>query len=182
MPNCSVENEISIYVLTYWSLGDVNLKVWSQNICYRLTHWGRVTHTCVSKLTIIGSDNGLSPGRRQAIIWTNAGILSIGPLGTNLNEMLIVNHTFPFKKMRLKISSAKWRPSCLDPNVLSSWTVSTSCENSLRWMPQNTFYDMLTLVQVMACVQAITRANIDPDLCRHVTSQDHNELNRSMST
>ena len=43
-----------------------------------LTHWGRVTHKCVSKLTIIGSDNGLSPGRRQAIIWTNAGILLIG--------------------------------------------------------------------------------------------------------
>ena len=33
-----------------------------------LTHWGRVTHICVSKLAIIGSDNGLSPGRRQAII------------------------------------------------------------------------------------------------------------------
>ena len=40
-----------------------------------LTHWGRVTHICVSKLTTIGSDNGLSPDRRQAIIWTNAGTL-----------------------------------------------------------------------------------------------------------
>ena len=50
-----------------------------------LTHWGRVTHICVSKLTIIGSDNGLSPGRRQAIIWTNAGIMLIGSLGTNLS-------------------------------------------------------------------------------------------------
>ena len=46
-----------------------------------LTHWGRVTHICVGKLTIIGSDNGLAPGRRQAIIWTNAGILLIRPLG-----------------------------------------------------------------------------------------------------
>ena len=46
------------------------------------THSGRVTHLCVSKQTIIGSDNGLSPGRRQAIIWTNAGILLVGPLGT----------------------------------------------------------------------------------------------------
>ena len=44
-----------------------------------LTHRGRVTHICVGNLTIIGSDNGLSPGRRQAIIWTNAGILLIGP-------------------------------------------------------------------------------------------------------
>ena len=33
-----------------------------------LTHWGRMTHICVSKLSILGSDNGLSPGRRQAII------------------------------------------------------------------------------------------------------------------
>ena len=50
-----------------------------------LFHRGRVTHICVSKLTIIGSDNGLSPGRRQAIIWTNAGILLIGALATNFN-------------------------------------------------------------------------------------------------
>ena len=54
-----------------------------------LTHWGWVTQIFVSKLTIIGSDNGLSPGRRQAIIWTNAGILLIEPLGTNLSEILI---------------------------------------------------------------------------------------------
>ena len=54
-----------------------------------LTHWGRVMHICVSKLTIIGSDNGLSPCQRQAIVWTNAGILSIGPLGTNLSEIFI---------------------------------------------------------------------------------------------
>ena len=38
------------------------------------THWGQVTHICASKLTNIGSDNGLSPRHRQAIIWTNAGI------------------------------------------------------------------------------------------------------------
>ena len=44
-----------------------------------LTHWGRVTHICVGKLTIIASDNGLLSGRRQAIIWTSAGILLIGP-------------------------------------------------------------------------------------------------------
>ena len=49
---------------------------------FGLIHWGRVTHICVGKLIIIGSDNGLSPGRRQAIIWTNAGIWLMGPLGT----------------------------------------------------------------------------------------------------
>ena len=39
-----------------------------------LTHWDRVTHICVGQLTIIGSDNGLSPSQRQAIILTNAEI------------------------------------------------------------------------------------------------------------
>ena len=83
-----------------------------------LTHWGRVTHICVSKLTIIGSDNGLSPGRRQAIIWTNAGILLIGPMGINLNEILIEFNTFSFNKMHLKMMSAKWCLFCLGLNVL----------------------------------------------------------------
>ena len=82
-------------------------------------YWDRVTHICVSKLTIIGSDNGLSPGRRQAIIWTNAGILLIGPLGTNFNETSIEIHTFSFKKIHLKLSSGKWRPFCLGLNVLN---------------------------------------------------------------
>ena len=84
-----------------------------------LTHWGRVTHICVGKLTIIGSDNSLSPGRRQAFIWTNAGILLIEPLGTNFNEIWIAIETFSFKNMHLKISTAKWRPFCLGLNVLS---------------------------------------------------------------
>ena len=71
-------------------------------------------------LTIIGSDNGLSPDRRQAIIWTNAGLLLIGPLGTNFSEILIEILTFSFKKMRLKVSSAKRRPFSLRLNVLMS--------------------------------------------------------------
>ena len=77
-----------------------------------------MTHICFSKLTIIGSDNGLSPDRRQPIIWTNAGLLLIGPSGTNFSEILIEILTFSFKKMRLKVSSAKRRPFCLGLNVL----------------------------------------------------------------
>ena len=90
------------------------------NILYyqTLTHWGRVTHICVGNLTIIGSDNGLSPGRRQAITWTNFGILLIGPLGTNFSEILIEIHTFSFKNIHLKMSSGKWRPFCFGLNVL----------------------------------------------------------------
>ena len=78
-----------------------------------------MTRISVSKLTLIGSDNGLSPGRRQAIIWTNAGILLIGPVGANFSAILIEIYSFSFKKLHLKISSAKWRPCCLGLNVLS---------------------------------------------------------------
>ena len=67
-----------------------------------LTHWGRVTHICVNELTIIGSYNGLLPGWHQAIIWTNAGILLIGPLGTNFSEILIVIQIFHSRKCTWK--------------------------------------------------------------------------------
>ena len=78
-----------------------------------------MTHICVSKLTTTGSDNGLSPDRRQAIIWTNAGILLIQTLGTNFGEILRDIYTFSFMKMYLKMSSVKWRSSCLGLNVLT---------------------------------------------------------------
>ena len=97
------------------SISQIVVSLCYQNNCdvlayFFLTHWGRVTHICVVKLTIIGSDNGLSPKRRQAIIWTNSGILLIGPLGTNFSEILIGIQIFSFKKMYLKMSSAKWSP------------------------------------------------------------------------
>ena len=81
-----------------------------QHICcfLLLTHWGRMTHKCASKIFIIGSDNGFSPSRRQAIIWTNVWILLIGPLGIYLNEISIEINTCSFEKMHLKMYSAKW--------------------------------------------------------------------------
>ena len=57
-----------------------------------------MTHICVSKITTIGSDNGLSSGRRQAIVWPNAGILLIEPLGINFDGILIEINTFSLKK------------------------------------------------------------------------------------
>ena len=80
-----------------------------------------MTHICVGNLTIIGSDNGLSPRRRQAIISTNAGILLIRPLGTSFSEILIGIQTFSVNQMQLKMSSAKWRPFCLGLNVLNAY-------------------------------------------------------------
>ena len=78
-----------------------------------------MTHICVGKLSVIGSDNGLSPGRCQAIIWTNAGIFLISASGTNFSEILIEIRIFSFKKMGLKASSAKWQPFFLGLNVLT---------------------------------------------------------------
>ena len=89
-----------------------------------LTHWGQVTHICIGKLTIIGSDNGLLPCWHQAIIWTNAGILLIGPLGTNFSEILIGIQTFSLKKMHLKMSSGKLWPFCLSVSVLTIFVLS----------------------------------------------------------
>ena len=73
-----------------------------------LTNWGRLTPICVGSLTIIDSDNGLSPDRRQAMIWTNAGISIMRTLGTHFSETIIKIHTFSFKKSHLKMSSVKW--------------------------------------------------------------------------
>ena len=107
-----------------------------------LTRWGRMTHICVSKLTIIDSDNGWVPGRRQAIIWTNAGILLIGHLGTN-GEI----HIFSFKKMHFKLSSAKWKPFCLGLNVLIN-----RGSHAKTWMSymQLSSYDMHRVVLYVA--------------------------------
>ena len=88
-----------------------------------ITHWGQVTHihVCVSNLSIFGSDNGLSPDRRQSIIWTNGGMLLTGPLETHSSAI--------FKKMHLKLSSGNWRPFCLGLNVLT--TIITN--STLTW-------------------------------------------------
>ena len=112
------------WFLCHWP--DHNIEWWVKLPVIRdnLTHWGRVTHICVTKLTTIGSDNSLSPGRRQAIIWTNAGILLMRPLGTNFNEMLIEILTFSFMKMRFKsvvceMASILSRPQCVNTHVMS---------------------------------------------------------------
>ena len=98
-------------------LGKYSMKILPSQ--FQSTHWGWVVHICVSKLITIGSDNGLLPGRRQAIIWTNAGILLIGPLGTNFSEILIEVLTFSFKKIHWKMLSGKWWPFC----ICKSWVI-----------------------------------------------------------
>ena len=83
-----------------WSTLPRIMSIHYNNLCrlYALTHCSRVTHIWIGKLTIIGPDNGVSPGRRQAIIWTSAGILLVGSLGTHFSEILIGIQIFSLKK------------------------------------------------------------------------------------
>ena len=69
-------------------------------------------------MAIICLDDGLLPGRRQTVIWTNVGLLSLETFGTNSIEILMEIQTFSLTKMRLKMSSGKWRPFCLGLNLL----------------------------------------------------------------
>ena len=98
-------------VYLYWTLGWVTINSLRPSDAY----------ICVGKLTIIGSDNGLSPERRQAIMWTNAGILLIRPLGKNLSEILIEIYIFSLKKIHLKscleIAAILSRPQWVNNNV-----------------------------------------------------------------
>ena len=113
---------------------------------WELTHWGQVTHICVGKLTIICSDNGLAPSRRQAIIWTNDGILLTGPLGTNFSEILIEILTSSFKNMHLKMSSGKWQPFCLGLNVLSTLIMLHYSSIAMGCLSIRPFVNLTTII------------------------------------
>ena len=101
-----------------------------------------MTHKCVNKLARMVSDNGLSPGRRQVIIWANARILLIGPLGTNFSEILVEICTFSVKKMHFKMSSGKWLSFSLGLNVLI--TMVSSSAVTIHVTPQGNYTAMLT--------------------------------------
>ena len=110
-------------------------------------------HICVGKLTIIGWDNGLSPGRRQAIISTNAGILLIRPLGTNFSEIWIEIDTFSLKKMHLKMLSKKWRPFCLGLNVLNEWGLIHCIKMTFMF---GYYFNFTNLIPRLWCTKSLT--------------------------
>ena len=109
----SVVLESAIYV--FISMHDNSLHAFY--VLHDSNIWGRVRHICVNKRATIGPDNGLSSGRRQDIIWTNAEILFIEPLGTNFSKIAI--QTFSFEKVHLK-SLRKLRPFSFCLNVILS--------------------------------------------------------------
>ena len=134
---------------------DVTMAQWFIWVLTTLIHWDRLARTYVSKLTIIVSDNGLSPSRRQAIIWTNAGILLIGPLGTKFSEILIEIRI----GINSKMSTGKWRPYFLGLNVLKMLIKTPSEPPPHFWFSQplcvcllKTFMDLFW-IKLLPCLQ-----------------------------
>ena len=95
------------FLMSDFEVHNAEIELWNSVVCASvtctgLTHWYLVTHKCVCKPTIIASNNGLSPGRRLALIWTNVGIMFIETLGTNFSEILCQSIIFSFAKYTLK--------------------------------------------------------------------------------
>ena len=97
-----------------------------------------MTHICISKRTIIGSDSDLPLGRRQAIIWTNAGILLIrNKFQWNLkrNSYIFIQETL-FENVVLEISAILPRPQCLMKAGLrlgGGWVMLMNALTNLRY-------------------------------------------------
>ena len=89
-----------------------------------------MTHICVDKLTIIASNNGLSPDRHQAIIWTNAGILLIWPLRTNFSESLSERHIFSFMKMHIFIHENAFETVVCEMSAILFWPQCVKSDNT----------------------------------------------------
>ena len=114
-----------IYIKAIWvsfaAKEHANSSIWIKDhivlIIHHWTHWDRATHICVSKLTIIASDNCLSPDGRQTIIWNNAGILSIVLLGTIINfnrNSDILFQENALESVVFEIAAILSRPKCVN--------------------------------------------------------------------
>ena len=126
---CDIMDSISYFFLVFWHMQSymswciisffwlylyfLNILNFFKYSCTNIFH--RIDVVCILS---IGSSNVLSPCRRQFIIWTNGEILFMRPSGTEFSEISIKIQTFSLKKMYLKMSSGKYRPFCLVPNVL----------------------------------------------------------------
>ena len=147
-----------------------------------LTHWGRATHICVGKLTIIGSNNGVSTRRRQTIIWTNAGIMLIRHLGTNFSEILIGNETFSFKKMHLKCRLLNGVHFAVFPTT--NWTNKQTNKTCFCFNHASSFYMSNNIVKMLTNTnfkaQTLTGNHTGNYRCQLLASRAFN-MSRSFS-
>ena len=141
---------------------------------HELTHWGRVTHICVSRLTFTGSGNGLSPGRRQAIIRTNAGMLLIGPLGTNFSENLIEILTSSFTKMRnlesvvCEMAAILSRPQCVKLYVNSKGAAAAIMALTRIYSMQASHTKACLIMLILSPCNSMSMTSVFTGLCNYV--------------
>ena len=122
-----------------------------------------MTYICVSGITIIGSDNGLSPGRRQAIIWSNAGILLIEALEKKLQWNSYRNYSIFIQENALEcvvceMTTILSRPQCVKPNC-------TVVSDFLSQMKLNSTRSMILLVQLRIDTELGPNFNSSYGLC-----------------
>ena len=89
----------------------------SKGFRWILTHWGRVTHVCVGNLTIIGSDNGLSPGGRSHNLNQCWNIVNWTPRNNllwnvNRNSYIFI-HENQFENVVWKMAAILSLPQCV---------------------------------------------------------------------
>ena len=130
-----------------------------------LNHWGWVTHKCICKIIINGSDNGLSPSGHQASISINAAILLILPLGTNFKWNFDRNH------LRKSFENVVWKIAailCFPNECVKNWNeliTKLCCISSIScvfcWLQKWILWMALCYFQLfLADVNSTTHTNI----------------------
>ena len=115
-----------------------------------------MTHICISKLTIIGSYNGLSPGRRQAIIWTNVNqcwnivnwtLRNKHQWNLNWNSNIFTQEN-AFKSVVCETASILSQPQCVDLRIVGPFQYKDviyhyrNLNKNTRWSHDHLIYVM----------------------------------------
>ena len=97
--------------------GNQQVKVICFSPCVDIAYkWLKYPLICLSRLDCCNRRNSVEA--KWILSMTELNSWSQDPLSLYRIKFVLINiHTFSFKRMHLKMSSAKWRPFCLGPNV-----------------------------------------------------------------
>ena len=124
----------------------------------------------------VGSADELPPPKRQVVTWTNAEVLSIGPLGKNFSESWTIFTYFDSRKLIWKwcLPNVGLFCSCLSVSATDAiFQLSRICQSIgtdtffglfiCRWQPPISRYDQITAQPRL--MQAIYHWNIIQHMC-----------------